>query len=337
MKKTVLIAVAAAVALFFGACHKDGKYNPKQKISKIYSEYYSTSAFRDNEETWRYDTVSSPKTLDEEWTWDGNKLAKITYIGYDIRNGVRVPANDDVTFTYDGNQLVEVNSVDGRMVLTYDGSKLEKAEIYYIGPVLLKGSETPSCTITFTYEGKKIVRMTGVSEEYYWVDGVKGNRMINLLMQSVMPDAEAVQRTMATACEMVRKAGTKGTMTTVVDLTWDGDNVSKVTESVNGIGVVSTIEYSYDNKKNPLQGFLGIIFDATEVNDGSVFCNKNNVVRMFERSSMFNKNEIGTYEVNYTYTYDGDWPTSRTRARSYGSEAEGYYGNSRNTMFFEYK
>ena len=83
MKKTALFAAAAAL-LLFGACQKDGKYNPKQKIAKVYEESnYSYYYYNEYTGEWNTATDNTPKHLTEEWTWDGKKLSKITHIDYD--------------------------------------------------------------------------------------------------------------------------------------------------------------------------------------------------------------------------------------------------------------
>ncbi len=63
MRKFVLLwAMLLPVAVSLTSCHKDGVYNPKEKISRIYYAYSSPDPF-----------FNSDKELKEIWDWDGNK------------------------------------------------------------------------------------------------------------------------------------------------------------------------------------------------------------------------------------------------------------------------
>jgi hypothetical protein len=57
-----LTTVCVGLALIFTACDKEGVYNPKQKISKIYAQSY-----------YGLEKIKPPKELAETWTWDKNR------------------------------------------------------------------------------------------------------------------------------------------------------------------------------------------------------------------------------------------------------------------------
>ena len=105
------------VAVSLTSCHKDGVYNPKEKISRI---YYQGSG------------QSAEKQLSELWNWDGKKLSTITY----YYNTGEIEGTEK--FSYDGKRLSRIDYIsdfgDGSYLLfTYDGRKLDKVEVYARG------------------------------------------------------------------------------------------------------------------------------------------------------------------------------------------------------------
>ena len=95
MKKTFLFLVFACVAMLFSSCHKEGVFNPKKKISKIYTS--SSYTFNGN-------TTTFDKTLSEEWTWNkNNTLAKI-----DAHGSL---SETTETYTYDKKRVTRIDGV----------------------------------------------------------------------------------------------------------------------------------------------------------------------------------------------------------------------------------
>ncbi len=335
MKKVFILTMAAAVACLMGACKKEGVYNPKQKIARIYVESHSTNAYFDGNE-WQTYTYDNPKELVEEWTWDGKLLTQIAY-PYTTEN-----ADGDITtiyeyakFTYDGKQLTEVSSDWERMVFTYDGKKLDKAELYYSYNINTKAGNEPDVVFNFIYDGKKISKV-GVSYEdidFMNKAGVKQrNGLMQMLEKSILPDVRGTERMMAAACDKARKAGAKGRINLDMNLTWDGNNISRIITSHNGM-VFQTDEYTFDNKKNPFNGFLFTFCgDLVEFEDSPMmFGNENNILS----TKSIEAGNDEAYTVNYTYTYDGNWPVSV----SYSSGSEDEYNRWTNvvTSYYEYK
>lgn len=321
MKRTVLFAAAAAL-LLFGACQKDGKYNPKEKIAKVYEEVSNSYSYNDGE-GWQTETNGTPKHVTEQWTWDGKKLAQIVYPSYDYDdegNMVLDGDQDVLRFTYDGSQLTEVKAnYEFRMVFTYDGKKLQKAEIY-------DEKTTPDFVYEFEHDGKKIstITMTG-DGDIYKKKSASVSRMEKLLLGNIIPQSKTTEKVMR---ELHAKAA-KSTQSIKMNLTWDGDNVSKIT-AVTPYGGNATMSFTYDDKNNPFKGF-GLMFgDYGESGTGVEFCNKNNITKI-----VLSDLDGDTDEVNYTYTYDGKWPVSRSQEESYSSTI----GQSswKITEYFEYE
>ena len=244
MKKTALFAAAAAL-LIFGACQKDGKYNPKEKISIVSEEYCSVSSYFSGEE-WVTDSSITPKHVSEQWTWDGKKLSQIAYIGYDYDDqGNMVPDGQDlVKFNYDGSQMTEITTSYGeRMTFTYDGKKLQKAELY-------DGTATPYMTYEFEHDGKKISSMTvTMAGVYYDKKGAKVSRLEHLLLGNIIPQTKSTDKFV---CQLHAKAAKAG-QSIRMDLTWDGDNVSKITAGTPHGNATAT--FTYDDKNNPFKNF----------------------------------------------------------------------------------
>jgi hypothetical protein len=327
MKKLVYGVLAIAAIGMFAACQKEGTFNPKEKIANVYEEYTSTSSWYNGEE-WVEENYSQPKTLREKWTWDGKLLSKIEYPEtYEEFTETYV-----VNFTYDGKQLVEASSEEERMVVTYDGKKLDKIDMYQgIQP---NSATEPSMTYTFSYDGKKISKINvSMSDEGWKGNGnrLQKSRMVQILTQSLLPSARDAEKMLVATQKVAAKKGAKGSRTGELSLTWDGGNISKIVASYDGVQVAS-VEYTYDNKKNPYQGFVfGLVGEAMPNDEiGLGFANENNITKMV-MSELGEEPEV----EEYSYTYDGKWPVSVTSNHSYSDE----YNRSTytRTSYFEYK
>lgn len=320
MKKTALFAASAAL-LLFGACQKEGKYNPKEKISQVSEEYsYEHSSYDEYAEEWNTYTESTPKHVSEKWTWDGKKLTQIAYINYDYdSDGNLVPDGQDVmNFTYDGSQLTEINSSHGeRMVFTYDGKKLQKAEYF-------DESTTPVVSYEFEHNGKKISAIIMTMSDVLFKKSPSVNRMERLLLGNIIPQTKSTEKVL----NSLRTKATKAATSVRMELTWDGDNVSKITAATPyGNAAMS---FTYDDKNNPFKGFVLMFGFYGESETGVEFCNKNNITK-----SVLSDIEGDTEEENYSYTYDGKWPVTRTIKYSWNEED--FKESQTQTTYFEYE
>lgn len=328
MKRIVYCAIALAAITLFAACQKDGKYNPKEKIANVYEEGMSIWSFTPDGEQWVSDTSITPKHLSEQWTWDGKKLTQITYIEknyiYDWENDTYTEqtVEDVVKFTYDGSQLTEASSDGERMVFTYDGKKLEKAEMFE------EGETTPELVFAFEHDGRKISKITVTENIGFELDKnckPAVSRLERLLLGSVMPDAKSAEKCLTA----MRKRAAKSSYTYTIDITWDGGNIGKMV--IKQGSFTSTATFAYDDKKNPYQGFVFALGGSGVMEEGIEFANENNIVKAAYQSN----DEEENYEDNYTYTYDGKWPTSCTESSEWGSDNS--HSTSRRTYYFEYK
>ena len=274
-----------AVACLFAACTKDGVYNPKEKISKIYqssSTTYSGGGY-DN-------TSTTPKHMTEAWTWDGKTVASISYYGSDG------DLDNTVNFTYDGKRLQRIiNSSKEYTEFTYDGKKIDKFETYEDGKLASTG--------TVTYDGKQIVQIDIVEYDSKAAKSPSEIAYMQTLMQVVMP-----VYTEKTA-QAINTIATKGNDTYTIKFEWDGKNISKCNMDM-GDGSVS-ITYTYDEMNNPYKGFLYIL---GEDGNTSAWGSKNNVTK--EVITYNYDGETNEYTANYTYEYDGKWPVTKTLSES---------------------
>ena len=109
----------AALCLFAACSEKEGVYNPKKKIANIYKSSVTIHSSLDGSRgRWYSDTVTVAKYLSEAWTWDGKKLAKITF----YEQNASTEVEDVVNFSYDGNQMVRAESDGDYMTFSYNGT-----------------------------------------------------------------------------------------------------------------------------------------------------------------------------------------------------------------------
>lgn len=335
MKRTILMSIAAAavVCLFSSCSEKEGVYNPKKQISKIYESSTSIYSFLSDGD-WINDTNVQPKTLAEEWTWDGKKLTKIAF--YETGNvNEKSSPYEVVNFTYDGSQLTRAESDDEYMVFTYDGKKLKQAKIFEKndnGDVLIMSYD-------FEHDGKKVSKII-FSTDLADIDDMDDSRMQRLLFRGLMPTFEQADRTLNLIAKATsRFDGAKASVSLPFTLTWSGNNISSMSTSYPGTGMSATFNYSYDNKNNPYQNFLFSIIGMME--DGSMIVfNKNNVTKAVMKTQMpfMGQTLTKTQESNYSYTYDGSWPITRTMKSVYTDEEDERYSSETEVVtYFEYK
>ena len=158
-----------------------------------------------------------------------------------------------------------------------------------------------------------------------------------VLFRGILPTIDQADRVVAAMDKVVKSNGTKAQRTIPVELTWTGDNVTGI--SMNQMGMTMSGTYVFDNKNNPYQNFLFSIIGMME--DGSMIVfNKNNVTKavMKTQMSFMGQTFTETQEANYSYTYDGSWPLTRTMKSVYtDSEDEHYSSEAEVVTYFEYK
>jgi len=271
MRKMVSIVVSLllvlAVLFSFTSCHKDGVYTPKKKISRIYTQ-----------------NPGEAKMLSEQWTWKDNLLSKIDY----YFNGT---LGATARYQYDGKQLTEVLTEGGQIKFTYDGSKLEKMEMWSGGSLLWKAD--------VEHEGNKIVEIEFTEYDVYTVmksscssayDGLKG-----VLPESLSTHIADFSKKMAA------KSAKAGVEVWNLYYTYDGNNVKE--ERYVGSGDEDKYTYTYDKESNP---FFNLLVGGKSYSDYER--SKNNIITM-----VYTNNYNSDYmERKYNYIYEKSYPIEKT-------------------------
>ncbi len=244
MKKFKFLPILLGV-LFVASmisCTKEGVYNPKKKVQRV---YYSVSS------AWG----SIDKYLGQTWNWDGNKIKSIDH--YTSNGNTSYTEN----FTYDGNRIVRVDDYKNAEYTTYDydGSHLKTINYYYRNKV--------ERTMVFTYNSGKVSQ---IQITYY--DAKKGDRHLTSSIIPFFP--EKVNKAMSAFAE---KADVKGVVTANYQFTWTDNNVTKIIASSEG--EMTTMTFTYDAKKNPFLGFLCLEMGEDGIDS---YYSKNNVTQYME-------------------------------------------------------
>lgn len=223
MKKYfILTAVLMVFAVFITSCDKDGVYNPKQKISKVYHE------------------SDGVKVLAESWSWDGNLLSKVVY-------GTTQDEYD--VFEYDKKRLVKITSFEFGIAASYtafiyDKSLLIKAEMYE--------ESTLTASMEFEHDGKKISKIKVTNYEDYDYDMQKSVNHQRLLSRTLR-----FYVSQSIIDKIVQNTHKSSSHVTSIEFTYDGNNV--ISEKYMELDFTYSTSYTYDNKNNPFYDalFLG--------------------------------------------------------------------------------
>lgn len=189
MKNFRRILVIAFVALFAFAstsCHKDGVFNPKKKISRVFTQYNGGS-----------------KTLAATYVWNKNKLEKIDYGDGDI-----------AYYTYDGKKVSKITYGAQVMNFTYDGAKLSKVEVSYEGQLYY--------SYAVTHDGNKITKLV-VTEYDSDKNDVKSIVRTGLCLRGILP-ATTCDNLVEKQIQ-AKESGRKGTYTYTLEFKYDGWNI----------------------------------------------------------------------------------------------------------------
>ncbi len=305
MKKTVKFILAiAVVAMTVASCQKEGQFNPSKKISR------QTITTTENGET----TISRL-----EYQWDGNKLKQTQYYSDNQIGGI-------VSYTYDKkNRISQIEYVNTSYPeypetakYTYNGNVLEKIDYYRWSTD--EGKDILIETRTFTHDGKKISK---IEVSLHSIFSKSLSTTLDNASLFFFPDEIAT-----TIAKDEKSAAIKGELYKTYQFTWEKDNISKMEIARNGYK--TTYSYTYDNGKNPLYG----LFDSFSTSDYDDVLSKNNILTI--NGSRVEDNVTVTMKpINYTYDYDGKYPTSKSCTIQYTDE----YGQDvtqTKTYHFEY-
>ena len=305
------IVIIAVMLSSFTSCHKDGEFNPKKKIYRIYSE-----------------STGVGKELDATWTWNDNLLSRIDYkkekfdkFEYDKKRISKIERNDGnsigsstTTFSYDGSKFDKIEKVHKDVVSLGAFSAIRTEHTVY--QFAYKGSKVEKITVTVTTTDTMMLTLkSGVSEK---VEESDFNPLQFIFSEQTCKSIAKLQSE--------EKSNSKGgnSYTYTISYTWDGNNIEKEVLEYKDISFTETRVYTYDNKKNPFYG-LFMEAESSDISKADVsHISKNNAIKVVTSNS---KGE--NTEVNYTYQYDGNFPVESKATNTKNS----YY----TTRFYEYK
>lgn len=223
MKKFTVFTIvlgALVVASMVSCTKKDGVYNPKKKIQRIYCS-----------------STDTEKYMDQSWDWNDNLLGAINH--YYTSGGLYWTEN----FSYEKNRLTRVDDYINSEYATYeyDGSKLKSINYYF------KTNLEASASYAYT-DGK----LSKITMTMYDAKSA-GERH---LKASLLPFPKEVTKVVNKCLESMPVNATKEMSTYTLELTWTGKNVTKliVTEDGN----IRTVALQYDNKINVTKGFYDL-------------------------------------------------------------------------------
>ena len=296
--------------------HKDGVFNPKQKISAIYYSYRSQSSWYNSDNyTWEdYDPYITPLYKQQEWIWDGKQLQQIKHFSSDGT------LNYIETFTYGKKKLsrIDCKYTDGDTYYStfeYDGKgkELLRANCH-------ESSGAIYCKVEYTHTDKKIsdVEITYYDYDKKSMSSNKGRHIATMRM--VMPMGQIPNRLIEIQENKINAKDAYAEKTKY-SFTWTDNNITRiiVTEIEDGGNDTDIYNLTYDNKKNPFYGFLD--GEDALLLEGGNFC-ENNILGWDN-------------DAPYVYEYDqNDYPTSCVYTYTYNSDT--YRDRSTTTHNYEY-
>lgn len=303
MKRNLLIVAIALMAVAFVSCKKDGVYNPKHKIAKVYNEWTTTTVTTDSDGS-RTVTETQNPFVAEEWTWGDKTLESIVYKNYE---GV---IRDTKKFTYDDkNRISGCTAGDNRKAeyVYNDDKKLQSIKI--------SQGEHYEAVIDFAYDGKVPTTVTTTSKYTF--------KNLSDFAKSIIPSyvCDAME-----ANELSAKATVSYKYESAIE--WDGKNISQVVTTGED-NYKHTIKYEYDGKANP---FIGMYCSE----EFESFYPKNNIIKRTE--SYVEDNKTITEENAFEYEYDGKMPVKVITTEEREREVFGttYKTTTVNTTTYEY-
>jgi len=333
--KAVAIVLLLTFCVSFNSCDKEGVYNPKQKISKIYEDFMYYDWSIDPETGWPTITEKLyPKQLTQAWTWDKNKLNKIDFWSLYFCWGCQDVSpiseiwNTDRYF-YEKNKLVRIEQDGGYYTeIIYDGSKYKKMNSYDSRHKLW-------LSMDFKYDKNKITNISIVEMwESYWDKAAEGKFLSTFLPKELV--SKIIDKS-----EKRKSKKSNNTSTYNVSYTYTGDNINEmIFQYVDEDGDLYklTAKYvSYDNKQNPFHKKLGADFDFDfEFAFGNIIVtSKNNPLEI--RYVLYEEYYGASYTENikfqYTYTYNKDFPTE-VQLKVTDDDGDTWTANK---VYYEYK
>jgi hypothetical protein len=249
-------------AIAITSCNKDGVYNPKEKISKIYKDY------------------GVGKQLAEKWNWDGKQLKTIDH--YNVLGGLQYAE----IFTYNKkNQVIKVENSEYNEYTEYiynSHNRLYQARYF-------EGDEN-TITYTFEYDDNELSELVIVTDKSR---SAIAKNIANPL-KYVLPELSMVTTEKMLNNIPAERAGLR----LELDIDWIGKNVSEI--EVESGNYTEKYQFKYDDKVNPFQNFFSLNIEDSYTNY-NVFANKNNVTEVTMTNTFMGMSYSDTEYIYYTY------------------------------------
>lgn len=280
MKKVLILSLCAVLCAALTSCEKEnpGVYNPKKKIQKIYSE------------------SNGEKVLDQVWHWNDKTLSSIDYY-YD-----GAVWYEDQYFYGEDNRIKMIKEDEDYLEFFYENDLLTTVNYYWID------SEDLMETYKLYYDHKKLSKIEYVS---YNMPGKNNHKShLNPLARLIPQGSEVLEKQIQKL-----KSNRKGDQKIILEFTWEGKNVSRILTYLEGDSEdVTEATFTYDNKINPLKGWIQIWFDYVfgTWDDGYfTYTNTGNVLSAVY-SDKYAGTEYDRLATDYTYEYEGKYPVKVT-------------------------
>ena len=284
LRNLALFLLGVLVLTSMPSCKKDTMTPADKKISNIY-----------------YQDDDNHKILVEHWKWNNNDFVE-SIENYDEDGGMAFT----IDFSYDDKDCisrVDCYYANLSLLYNYTDKQLTNLSLYF-GTMLVA-----SCDVT--YKDQKMSQLTVNVDE-----GVLGSRKIIPAMNPLsMLLPRPISERLISFEDQLAQRNDKQTYVINVQLTWEGDNITKVLGQ--GMGETVTFTAQYDTKNNPVYGFL--------FGQPSSSIVKNNIIMISASESSYD-----TENFTITYQYDeDDYPTVMS---AYPSDEP----NDKETLYIEY-
>lgn len=312
MKKLMFCWSVAVFCVLMVSCTKEGQFNPKKKISTV-SFSYTEKVEHMEGDTWVTDSDSSvSQHVSQKWEWYGDRLESI----------VHYKENGEIDYT----EWFEYRK-DKRLSAILSGP-IDRYEFVYLKDMLT----TIKYYHGFTYEAAYVITYWGrrigeISYIAYSSRAAEAHPLPSFVLDALlsMPQVKGLEQVGshkgAASCEYV--------------FSWDknGDNV--VCIGCHSPASEMSFLFAYDNKSNPMSGLWEMgSMEGCEHSYADFgyqgFISKNNITHC---SVLLDNKPL--MDVQYTYTYKGDYPGSATWSYEYEDGGERHSASS--TTVYEYQ
>lgn len=293
--KQIALVILGVMVISMTACKKDNTADQGQepssngiskKISKVFYSYQTTNS-------------TYPKTLVESWVWNNNNY--VDYVNQYNDNG---NLEFMVSFSYDNKNRpsrVDCYKYNIYLLYYYDESTNMPTKLDLFENNKMLGT----CDITSNNGKLEKLNVT--------VYETKKEAMLNPI--SLLLPKHFASRLASFENRIAERNGNES-YSYNIQLSWSGNNISKVI--AQGDGEIVTITAQYDNKNCPVYAFLlGV------PGTGGLIKNNPTTVTMIE-----NSHEPDTFVIDYEYDPSG-YPIT---AKEYDLE----YPNYKDILYFEY-